>query len=98
MRLGCGGGIVGAGGAPSAVVAAATGGGSFSSWCGCGTPTSGVSIFDAIEDTDAKTSTVSDPPDLKGTTGAVGAGLRAGLGAAGAFARAAVPIRPVRMV
>ena len=55
-------------------------------------------LHDAIEDTDAKTSTVSDPPDLKGTTGAVGAGLRAGLGAAGAFARAAVPIRPVRMV
>ena len=57
-----------------------------------------MSVFDAIEDTDAETFAVSDPPDSKGTTGAVGAGLSAGLGAAGAFARAAVPIRPVRMV
>jgi len=96
MRLGGGGGGVGARGTPSAV--AATGGGGGSSWCGGGTPTSGVSLFDAIAETDAKTAAVSDPPDAAGTTGGVGAGGGAALGAAGAFARAAVPIRPVRMV
>ena len=98
IRLGCGGGVGGAGCAPASVVA--TGGGGGSSWCGCETPAAGVPICDAIADVGAAASAVSGPPFSAGAPGAAGAGLSAAPEAAGAWARvlAAAPIRSVRMV